>query len=97
MQPYWARGNDKGPKMNWMSQMLDAAGAGWKTYTAAIATILVGVIGLVLNFIDPDSNAAMEPTEAIAMITLGLSMLGLGHKGARVEKKLDELEKKTQG
>jgi len=84
--------------MNWMTNLLSMAGAadGWKTYAAAIATIMVGVVGIVMWFIDAESDQAIEPTIAVGMITLGLSMLGLGHKGAKLDNKLDQINLNTE-
>lgn len=45
---------------------------GWKTWVAAVGSILWGVGGLVAGVHDPDTCAAF--------VTGGLALVGIGHK-----------------
>ena len=67
---------------------------GWTTYASGIAMILIGVAGMVLHFVDPENQNAMDPSAAVTLVVGGLGLLGLGSKGEKTEKKLDELADK---
>lgn len=62
----------------------------WKTYVGGVCTILVGLGGLVSWLLDEKGASAIEPMEAIGLITVGLTALGIGHK---VDKSRDEVRK----
>ena len=72
-----------------MDRILGILGSGWKTTFGAIGTIVLGIAGMVIYLSDPDSPNAIPPTEAVALITVGLSMLGLGDKQRRTIAKLE--------
>lgn len=54
--------------------------SGWKTYVAGFGSIVTGVVGLVLHFIDPANSAALTIEQAAALIWGGLGLIGIGHK-----------------
>jgi len=45
---------------------------GYKTYIVAVGMILVGIVGLVVHYVDPASSLGMDPDIAMKMITTGL-------------------------
>jgi len=45
---------------------------GWKTWIAGITSILYGIIGYIVEIHDPDAM--------VQFTTVGLGMIGLGHK-----------------
>ena len=52
-------------------------GSNWKGVTGAIATMLVGVLGMLLGWVDPSSSYALSVPEGIAAITAGFSLFGI--------------------
>ena len=53
---------------------------GWKTWVAAIGTILTG-LGMIASGLSKDGGFSFENVQAgILTVTGGLGMIGLGHK-----------------
>ena len=53
---------------------------GWKTWVAAIGTILTG-LGMVASALSKEGGFSFENVQAgILTVTAGLGMVGLGHK-----------------
>lgn len=65
---------------------------GWTTYASGLAMILIGVAGVVLHFVDPENQNALDPSAGVTLIVGGLGVLGLASKGEKTEKKIDELK-----
>ena len=65
-----------------MDKLMDNLGSGWKTTVSGILTILLGVAGLGIKLLAPESEVALAVDIQVSMglITAGLAILGVGHK-----------------
>ena len=64
-----------------MKALLDALPLnGNKTYISGVIMIVVGVSGLIMSNIQPDSPVALSFDRAVELVVGGLAILGIGHK-----------------
>lgn len=53
---------------------------GQKTYISGVCMIVIGVSGLVMGYVQPDSPLAISLDRSVELIVGGLAILGIGHK-----------------
>ena len=53
---------------------------GYKTKLGGFGMLFTGLAGLIYHFVDSANAMALSFPEAIALITGGLGILGIGHK-----------------
>jgi hypothetical protein len=53
---------------------------GLKSFLGGFGLVLIGVSGIILSFVDPDSQYAMDPQLALATISAGLYAWGISRK-----------------
>jgi hypothetical protein len=50
---------------------------GYLTYIAGFGSLITGVVGLVIHFVEPTHAQALDYSSAIAMILGGITAIGL--------------------
>lgn len=67
---------------------------GFSTYAGAVALVVLGLAGIVLGIVEPESPHGLSVEYGLTIIVLGLQQLGVVHKSAKIENKLTSVNQK---